>query len=594
VDKGWYLRAVFFVALTLIAAAYVLPSIPSIEPKLPTWFTKRVDKRIQLGLDLQGGIHLVYEVEVDKAVSDRADRLTADLEEKLRKDKKVVGVEAIREGRDDIVLKFKTPGEASKVDRGLLGDYRSTLTEVEHDVRRGTVRLRMDPDYISTVDDYAVRQAVETIRGRVDKFGVAEPTIIRRGRDVVVELPGLSDRDRERVKNVISKTAQLEFKMAEDGSEYMKKIAGKVTPDSGVRSEVDSYDGLQRGTVIDYYLKARTKEDIEKFFASLPPGDQVPATNQVLYAEAQARDAKGIELPDKEWRTYFVKRRSELTGESITDADVQWDQQTGRPDVSVTLDRSGAEIFERVSGANIGNRMAIILDEKVNSAPVIQDRIPGGRVRITMGGFRDPTTILQEAKDLVAVLRTGALPAPLKLGHDAFVGPTLGKDAIDQGKMAFLVGAIVVVCFMIYYYRLAGVFADLGLMVSMIWMLAIMAGFQAALTLPGIAGLVLTVGMSVDANVLINERVREELRAGKGLRAAIETGYNRAFWTIFDSHLTTAIAGFVLLQYGTGPLRGFAVTLLIGLLCSMVSGVWVTRVLFDLAVGGLRVQRLSV
>jgi preprotein translocase subunit SecD len=501
---------------------------------------------------------------------------------------------ALRDGRDDIVLRFKKPAEHSKADKDLLADYRSSLTEVERDPKKGTVRLRMDPDYVAGVDEYAVRQAIETIRGRVDKFGVAEPTIIRRGRDVVVELPGLSDRDRERVKNVIGRTAQLEFKMCEDGSDYMQKLSLKVAADGGVQSAVDSYDGRQRGAVIDYYLKARRKEDLDRFLTSLSAEDRPPPGYQILLSEVQATDAKGIELPDREWRTYYVKSRSELTGESVTEADVQWDQQTGKPDVSVTLDRSGAEIFERVSGENIGNRLAIILDEKVNSAPVIQDRIPGGRVRITMGGFRDPNAVLQEAQDLVAVLRTGALPAPLKLVYETVVGPTLGRDAIEQGTRAFLVGAAVVALFMLYYYKLAGLFADLALMLNLIWILAIMASFEAALTLPGIAGLVLTVGMAVDANVIVNERIREELRLNKSPRQAVDTGYSRAFWTIFDSQLTTAIAGFVLLQYGSGPLRGFAVTLLIGILCSVVTGVFVTRVMFDFVVERLRVQRLWI
>ena len=592
--KGWYFRFGAVLAVTLVAVGYVLPSIPSIDGKLPGWYKKAVDKRIQLGLDLQGGIHLVYEVEVDKAVSDRADRLASDLEEKLEKDRKVAGVEGIRRGRDDILLRFKKAAEVAKLDKELLAPYWQTLTEIERDKKKGTVLLRMDPEYVAGVDEYAVRQAIETIRGRVDKFGVAEPTIIRRGRDIVVELPGLSDRDRNRVKNIIGRTAQLEFKMCDDGDPYMQKVSAKVPPDSGVRTEVGSYDGIQRGSVIDYYLAARTMDDLDKFFASLPPEDSVPETHQILYSEVQERSEKGIELPDKEWRTYYVKRRSELTGESITNSTVDWDQQSGRPEVSVTLDRAGADIFEKVSGENIGNRMAILLDEKVNSAPVIQDRIPGGRVRITLGGFGDPALQLQEANDLAAVLRTGALPAPLKLVFETVVGPTLGRDAIDQGVKAFALGGGVVVLFMLFYYRLSGLFANLALLLNVVWILAIMAGFEAALTLPGIAGLVLTIGMAVDANIIINERIREELRLNKSPRQAVDTGYARAFWAIFDSQITTAIAGFVLLQYGSGPLRGFAVTLLVGIVCSLVTSVFVTRVFFDLVVERLRVQRLSI
>lgn len=591
-SKGWYARLALFLALTVWAVVWLVPTVVPAE-KLPGWFAKKFEKRISLGLDLQGGIHLVYEVQTDKAVSDKVDRLAADIEEKLKTERKLA-VTLERRGRDDIVIHVKNPAEISKVDKDALSEFLSNLDEIERDDKAGTITLRINSDYVAEVRDYAVRQGIETIRGRVDKFGVAEPTIIRRGEDIVVELPGLSERDFERVKNIIGRTAQLEFKIIDDESDYMSKLAPKVPKDSGITVDVDVYDGIQRGSVREIFLRAKDKESIEKWVASLPAEEQPANTHQILFQEIQAKDDKGNELPDKEWRTHFVRRRAELTGEYIQDAQVGFDQQTGRPEVNIRFDRNGAQLFERVSGENIGRKMAIILDDKVNSDPIIQDKISGGNCRITLGGFRDPFALQQEAKDLVAVLRTGALPAPLRKVFETQVGPTLGRDAIEQGKKAFIAGAILVSLFMLFYYRLTGVIAVVCVGINIVWILAVMAGFEASLTLPGICGMVLTIGMAVDANVIINERIREELRAGKSSRAAVDTGYARAFWAIFDGQLTTAIAGFVLLQYGSGPLRGFAVTLLIGLLSSVVTAVWVSRIMMDLVVDGLRVQKLSV
>ncbi|MEK6609219.1 MAG: protein translocase subunit SecD [Myxococcota bacterium] len=591
--KAWYGRLTLLAIATVWAVIYLLPTLLP-AAKLPPWFARQFEKKIQLGLDLQGGIHLVYEVQVDKAVSDKVDRFAADIEEKLKKERKLAFV-AERKGRDEIVLRTKVPADAAKIDKDALGEFLSNLEEVARDPKAGAVTLRIDPAYVAEVKDYAVRQAIETIRGRVDKFGVAEPSIIRRGEDIVVELPGLSDSDFERVKSIIGRTAQLEFKMIDDEADYMSRVAPRVPKDDPlIKVEVDAYDGLQRGSVREIALRSKSKDAVDQFFASLPKEDRPPDTHQVLYSEVQAQDEKGNELPDKEWRTFYVKRRAELTGEYIADAQVMFDQQTGRPEVSIRFDRSGAEIFERISGENVGRKMAIVLDEKVNSAPVIQSRISGGTARITLGGFRDPFAMQQEAKDLVAVLRSGALPAPLKKVFETQVGPTLGRDAIDQGTRAALLAAAFLAFAIIFYYRVTGLVSVLGVAFNVLFVLAIMAGFEAALTLPGIAGLLLTNAMSVDSNVIINERIREELRAGKSPRAAVEAGYARAFWTIWDSQLTTAIGGFVLLQYGSGPLRGFAITLLIGIACSVFTGIYVTRIFMDWIVDGLRVQKLSV
>jgi preprotein translocase subunit SecD len=592
-DRSWWWKAIGITFLTVLAVIYILPTAVG-EHKLPSWFTKYVKAKLQLGLDLQGGIHLVYEVEMDKAVSDKADRLSADIENRLVKEKKIA-VKIIREGRDDLVINFARAADLKVMDKKFLADYRNNLTEVDRDERKGVLRLRMDENYIKEVEDYALRQGIETIRGRVDKFGVAEPSILAKGKDIVVELPGLTASDFDRVKKVIGRTAQLEFKICDDQADFMQKVAQKVPEKGTIQVRTESYDGKQKGTVSYVYLQSKDKLALEKFIESLPSlGLPLPKTHEITLGEEQAKDEKGNDLPDKMWITHYLARRAELTGDYIADAEVSWDERTGRPEVSLTFDHNGATIFERVSGDHIGDRMAIILDSKVNSAPVLQSRIGGGRARITLGGFKDPMKLQQEAKDLVAVLRAGALPAPLRKTYETQLGPSLGTDAVSKGATAFVVATILVVLFMIYYYRFSGFLADLALAFNVLLIMASMAAFNASLTLPGIAGIVLTLGMAVDANVLINERIREELRAGKTPRAAIETGYNRAFWTIFDSQLTTAIAGFVLLQYGTGPLRGFAVTLLVGILWSVFTSVWVTRLFLDLFVAKFKPKTLSI
>jgi preprotein translocase subunit SecD len=238
--------------------------------------------------------------------------------------------------------------------------------------------------------------------------------------------------------------------------------------------------------------------------------------------------------------------------------------------------------------------MAIILDEKINSAPVIESRIGGGKARITMGGFQDPFQLQQEAKDLVAVLRTGALPAPLKKTFETQVGPTLGKDAVEKAKFSMLIGSLAVILFMLIYYRVSGLIADVAMVLNIVYQLAILAMAGATLTLPGIAGVVLTVGMAVDANIIIYERIREELRAGKSSRGAVEAGFGRAFWTVFDAHVTNLVAAIVLYSYGTGPIRGFAVTLMIGCICNLFTSVWLSRSMFDFIVGRKQAATLSI
>jgi preprotein translocase subunit SecD len=602
-DRSWVYRVITYTLLTVVAVVFLTPSIATWlgkDDQLPGWMKKHIQKKIMLGLDLQGGLHLVYEVQVDKAVSDKADRLSSDIEERLRRDKHVKDVRSERPSRDQIILAFKDPNDAKKLDREFLKDYRKNLYEESRDAAKGEVKLRIDQDYVEELRDYAVRQGVETIRNRVDKLAVSEPGIIRKGTNIIVELPGLRPDDFERVKKQIGRTAQLEFKMVDDGSEYMKKVAGIATQKKaefpGIEVGHDGWTEKDSGQPhSDVYLRDKDKAELERFFAALPKEDQVPSDHEIGYEQKETKDEEGnATSADKVWRTYYLHRRAELTGEYITDAEVNWDPQTGRPEVSLQFDHEGANLFEKASGNNIGRKMAIILDEKINSAPVIESRIGGGRARITMGGMQDPFQLQQEAKDLVAVLRTGALPAPLKMQVENQIGPTLGKDAVDKAKFSMVVGSLMVIFFMLIYYRVSGLIADIAMVLNIVYQLAVLAALGATLTLPGIAGVVLTVGMAVDANIIIYERIREEVRAGKSPRSAVESGFSRAFWTVFDAHVTNLVAGIVLYSYGTGPIRGFAVTLMIGIVANLFTSVWLSRSMFDFLVNRRQAATLSI
>ena len=580
-ERSWWWKAALFGAAIVLAVLYLVPTVVP-EENRPAFFQKYFKKRIQLGLDLKGGLHLVYEVNIEKAVSGKVDRLANDLEDALKK--KGADFTVVRSGRDDITITFKVPGEMAKLDDELLKPYRRDMDVVSRDAASGTVKLKYDSDRVAEVEDLALRQAIETIRGRVDAFGVAEPTIIKKGTDIVVELPGAKSQDFERIKNIIGRTAQLEFKIVDDGSEYMKKVAASVAKDSAIVVVPESWTEKHQGTQHeDVYLRAKEKDkdELTKFIAGLAGDLAIPNDREIALELMSPREvSEGT--PDKYYRTYLLKKRAGVTGEYLANADESWDEM-GRPEVSFTMNRQGATMMEKLTGENVGRKMAVVLDEKITSAPVIESKI-GERGRITMGGYGDPFKLQQEVKDLVGVLRSGALPAPLKKSFETQVGATLGKDAIDKAQFSMGIGALAVILFMLIYYRVSGFIANLAMTLNMLFMMAILAAFEASLTLPGIAGLVLTIGMAVDSNIIIYERIREELRMGKSPRTAVDAGFQRAFWTVFDAHVTNFVAGIVLYSYGSGPIRGFAVTLLIGIVTNLLTSVWISHWMFAVLV----------
>jgi len=589
-ERSWWWKALLYGLVTVLAALYLVPTVSYLWPekfpeaKLPSFLRENFKKRIQLGLDLQGGLHLVYEVNVDKAVTDKVDRIAGALEDRLKANDAALDLAVTREGRDEIILTFKNPAQESKVDDALLREYRRQLDLVNRSATTGVVRLRLDPDQVEEIRDGALRQGIETIRNRVDKSGVGEATIIRKGTDIVVELPGLGAERFESIKRMIGRTAQLEFKIVDDGSEYMKKVASLVPRDGAITVQPESWTEKDSGKPHeDVYLRSKSRETIEKFFEGLTGENALPADHEIGFEESQGRNDAGDLTPDKVWRTYYLKKRAALTGEYLTNADQNWDSQTGRPEVSFEFDHQGAAISERMTRENMGRKMAVMLDDNVKSAPVIEGVI-SSRGRITLGGLGDPMQLQNEAKEIAAVLRSGALPAPLRKTFETQVGATMGGDAISKAKFAMGIGAAAVVIFMLIYYRGSGLIANIAMVLNLLFMIAILAAFEASLTLPGIAGLVLTVGMAVDANIIIYERIREELRHGKSPRTAVEAGFDRAFWTVFDAHVTNFVAGVVLYSYGSGPIRGFAVTLLVGIITNLFTSYWLSHWMFDVVV----------
>jgi preprotein translocase subunit SecD len=398
---------------------------------------------------------------------------------------------------------------------------------------------------------------------------------------------------------VISRTARLEFKVVDDEATFLADLSD--VPQGVSRAQETVSAGEENPSVQSTYLTASGEDArtrLQDYVASLRQNGSIPEGREVLVGQADlgldAEDLEDGETPQEVWRTYTVHSRADVTGDAIADAMVANDPQDGNPYVALTFDSAGADAFERLTGANVRRRMAIVLDDRVETAPVIQSRIGGGRASITLGRNEAYQDMLNEASDLVVVLRAGALPAPIRPANEQLIGPSLGADAVEQGILGAAIGVLLVLLFMGAYYQVGGLIADVAVLLNLLFLVAILAAFEATLTLPGIAGIALTIGMAVDANVLINERIRDEMRLGKAPSTAVALGYDRAFTSIFDSQLTTFIAGVVLFQYGTGPIRGFAVTLMIGIVTSLFTSVFCTKVIFDWLVRGLRVRKLAV
>jgi preprotein translocase subunit SecD len=508
-----------------IVVAVVLASI---------WYLYPPRQAINLGLDLQGGIHLVLGVETDKHVQAQTDRAAQDFKSGL--ERKGIGTRRVARDTDSaFAVELASPQHWN--DAQTVASEFATFEIRDADAAAARFTLAMTDRQIRQLRDDAVRQGLETIRNRVDQFGVAEPTITRQGEDrILIQLPGVQDP--ERAKALIGKTALLEFKLLDERTSVEDALAGRL-----------------------------------------------PEGSEVLHQRRVDKETKA------ERRVPFVvEKRTLLTGAELTRAEVQSDPNSpGNWQVAIEFTAAGTRIFGEITEQNVGRHLAIILDGVLNSAPRINERIPGGRAVIT-GQFT-----IEDARDLAIVLRAGALPAPVTILEERTVGPSLGADSIRQGMIAIVGSAVAVLVFMMVYYRLSGVIANAALLLNLLMLLACMAAFGATLTLPGIAGIALTIGMAVDTNVLIFERIREELRVGKTVRAAIDAGFTRAFRTIVDTHVTVLVTAAILYNFGTGPVRGFAVSLFVGLVASLFTAVFFTRLLFDLLYMGRRnVRAISI
>lgn len=541
-------RFALLALVVVVSVVFFLPSYKPVYLGLPDWARKALpDKGITLGLDLQGGIHMVMEVDEDRAVEIAVERSVSSLQDVLV-DKKLPAESVKRTAANQITIQFANADLKAQIQK-LLDDY-PTFFEVDASGSANSLVWELRETEIKRIKDSAINQALETIRNRIDQFGVSEPLVQRQGlKQIVVQLPGV--KEPKRAKDLIKETALLEFKMLDEDNQMKMDFPARVPKD-------------------------KEAEVLAQFQAKVPEGDQILFEHQIDKESG------------REFRTpYLVKKRVMLTGDVLSDARVSIGEFND-PYVSITFDGKGGREFERITGENIKKRMAVVLDNTIYSAPVIQDRISGGRAQIT-GTFST-----QEANDLAIVLRAGALPAPLKIIQDLTVGPSLGQDSIDQGVKSTLIAGTLVVVFMIVYYRLSGVIADFALVLNLICLLGALSALNATLTLPGIAGIVLTIGMGVDSNVLIFERIREELRAGKAVRLAVDGGYDKALLTIVDAHVTTLITGVALFLFGTGPIKGFAVTLCLGIAINLFTAFVGTKVVFDLLNQGKKVDQLSI
>ena len=529
--------------VAVVAAAglfFALPNLMNTQSLawVPDWIPHQ---KINLGLDLQGGSHLLLEVETEAVVTERMNGLVDDIRNGLREH--FIGYTGLGiTGYGEAAVTIRNPeelaaalekiqGAANLVQSGPFG---GTVADIEIDTGDGgAITVRLTDAAIAARVTAAVQQSIEVVRRRIDETGTREPSIQRQGDDrILVQLPGIDDPDR--IKRLLGQTAKLTFQMVDPDTSLADAVAGRVPP----------------GSIV------------------------LPSANEV--------GADGTPL------RYVLRARAIVTGEMLTDSQATFDGQTGQPVVSLRFDATGARRFGEVTSENVGRRFAIVLDNEVISAPVIREAILGGVGQIS-GSFT-----VQTANDLAVLLRAGALPAPLVILEERTVGPGLGADSVRAGGLASILAFTLVLVFMLAAYGVFGLAADAALLINMLLIAAALSALQATLTLPGIAGIILTIGMAVDANVLVFERIRDEVRSGKTPFAAVESGYRRALTTIVDANVTTLIAAIILFMLGSGPIRGFAVTLSIGVVTSMFTAITVTRLFVSLWLTRARPKLLPI
>jgi len=633
-DRSLKWRTFALIAAVIACVGILLPTFIGRE-SIPTWAPGLFRKEINFGLDLQGGLHIVYSIDLDTAVVDKAGEIKRDLETRFREEKPTIEAEVKTPLKvtGGVTVIPKDPNKRAEIEAAIKTDYTDTVENrsCESTDPQTAICIKVSTKYSEDIKKSALANAVTTIRERIDEKGIAEPSVVEKDDQIIVELPGLDTQATQATKDIIKRTAKLEFKTVDNFAVPMSKLYAKAAPDDenkateprarelGIYAVIDDWVPDEGERQQDYYLFARDRKEwtpldraekigcklkndelevkdgkvyceikgfqvLEQWLTEITAADPslaIPDDREIAYEFVEpSKDAEGV-WREPHWRSYYLKRAVELTGTSIKNARSSYDPNTNRPVVLLDFNRYGSRRFGDLTAQIIGKKLATILDKKVKSAPIINVAIRGGSALISMGGGNDAQRQQKEADELVNVLRTGSLPAPLREDSSLEVGPSLGRDAIDKTKLSFGLGIILVVIIMVGIYRWSGWISVFAVMFHNLLTLTVMTVFGATLTLPGIAAIVLSVGMCVDGNILIYERIRDELLLGKSVRGAVDLGFSRAFSAILDGQLTTAAGGWVLLQYGSGPIRGFAVLLLVGVFTTLSTNIWVTRIFFD-------------
>lgn len=562
---SWWVR--FSVLLVLIVASVVvlLPTVMKFDENghYP------VKSKINLGLDLQGGLYMVLGIDFKKVYRDEVQTYVRKIES-LMKDQEIgltigsMDESDVNDPKQSFTLNKASDMDAAK--KKIKEMFGNTIRITQEDGAR--LQIGLAHSVKTSIEEQSVGKSIEVIRNRIDEFGVTEPEIIAQGEDrIVVQLPGV--RDIERAKELIGKTAKLEFKIVND-----------TVPPATLQTWMDK----AKAAGITYKKGERFSDYIKKMNEFL--AKDLPEGHELAFEKSNVDEAQNI--------PYVIEATPRITGEDLADARVQIDPQNNQPYVSMEFKSSGAKRFEDTTGANIGRRMAVVLDGNVYSAPEIKAKIAGGNAQITLGSGADFNKIMSEARDLALILRAGALPVQLDFLEQRTVGPNLGNDSIESAKFASIVGCVLVFIFALVYYKFSGVIAIVTLLLNVLFTVAILVAMEATLTLPGIAGIALTVGMAIDTNIIIFEKIRDEIRKGLSSVKAYEMGFDSALWTILDAHITQAAAGFCLLNFGTGPIRGFAVTLLVGIAVTVYTAYYVSHILYELYMEKTGSKALSI
>jgi len=565
---SWWVRFSALLVFIVLSVLVLLPTVMKFDEK----GSYPIKSKINLGLDLQGGLYMIMGIDFKKVYKDEVLTYARKIEAVL-KDQEIVATPGTMDLSDLMdpkqVINFAKASDVEAAKKKIKEFYAGVIRITREE---GTLlEVALSGTIKKQIEEQSVGKSIEVIRNRIDEFGVTEPEILAQGNDrIVVQLPGV--RDIERAKELIGKTAKLEFKLVND----------TVAPDvmmGWLDKAAKAGIVFKKGDRFSEYLK-----NMNEFLkADLPEGHE-------LAFEKQANATTGVEanIP------FVVESLPRITGDDLADARVQIDPQKNDPYVSMDFKTAGAKRFEETTGGNIGRRLAVILDGNVYSAPVIQAKIGGGSAQITLGGGANFNKTMGEARDLALVLRAGALPVQLDFLEQRTVGPNLGTDSIEKAKLASIVSCVLVFIFAVVYYRFSGAIAVLTLMLNVLFTMAILVALDATLTLPGIAGIALTVGMAIDGNIIIFEKIRDDVRSGISYAKAVQMGFDSALWTLLDANITTAAAGICLLNFGTGPIRGFAVTLLIGVAVTLYTAYSVSKIFFELYMNKNQGKSLSI